>query len=120
TRSDSAFSYLLALIILLYNSSAIKIYTLSLHDALPIYAENYFRMKPLLKRFEEKRPEIVFEWKDPETEAEGWVVINSLRGGAAGDRKSTRLNSSHVKISYAVFCLKKKNNTKREINQKNS
>src|SRR5690606_39884948 len=30
----------------------------------------------------------------------------------AGDRKSTRLNSSHVKISYAVFCLKKKNNTK--------
>ena len=41
-------------------------------------------MKELLKRFEEKRPEIVFEWKDPETEAEGWIVINSLRGGAAG------------------------------------
>ncbi|MBC7743829.1 MAG: amino acid dehydrogenase [Flavobacterium sp.] len=41
-------------------------------------------MKELLKRFEEKRPEIVFEWKDAETEAEGWVVINSLRGGAAG------------------------------------
>ncbi len=37
-----------------------------------------------LKRFEEKRPEVVFEWKDSETEAEGWVVINSLRGGAAG------------------------------------
>lgn len=37
-----------------------------------------------LKRFEEKRPEIVFEWKDQETEAEGWIVINSLRGGAAG------------------------------------
>ena len=41
-------------------------------------------MKNLLKKFEEKRPEIVFEWKDAETEAEGWVVINSLRGGAAG------------------------------------
>ncbi|MCU0447603.1 MAG: amino acid dehydrogenase [Microscillaceae bacterium] len=41
-------------------------------------------MKDLLKKFEEKRPEIVFEWKDPETEAEGWVVINSLRNGAAG------------------------------------
>ncbi len=41
-------------------------------------------MKNLLKKFEEKRPEIVFEWKDSETEAEGWVVINSLRGGAAG------------------------------------
>jgi len=37
-----------------------------------------------LKKFEEKRPEIVFEWKDSETEAEGWIVINSLRGGAAG------------------------------------
>ncbi len=41
-------------------------------------------MKNLLEKFENKRPEIVFEWKDSETEAEGWVVINSLRGGAAG------------------------------------
>ncbi len=41
-------------------------------------------MKDLLKKFEEKTPEIVFEWSDPETEAKGWVVINSLRGGAAG------------------------------------
>lgn len=38
----------------------------------------------LLKKYEEKSPEIVFEWNDPETEAQGWVVINSLRGGAAG------------------------------------
>ncbi len=41
-------------------------------------------MLELLKKFEEKQPEIVFEWKDQETSAEGWVVINSLRGGAAG------------------------------------
>jgi glutamate dehydrogenase/leucine dehydrogenase len=41
-------------------------------------------MKALLDKFENKQPEIVFEWKDPETEAIGWVVINSLRGGAAG------------------------------------
>jgi glutamate dehydrogenase/leucine dehydrogenase len=41
-------------------------------------------MKDLLEKFENKRPEIVFEWKDAETDAEGWVVINSLRGGAAG------------------------------------
>jgi len=41
-------------------------------------------MDELLKIFENKQPEIVFEWKDVETEAEGWVVINSLRGGAAG------------------------------------
>jgi len=41
-------------------------------------------MKELLAKFENKQPEIVFEWSDSETEAEGWVVINSLRGGAAG------------------------------------
>lgn len=41
-------------------------------------------MKELLKKYEEKDPEIVFHWNDPETEAEGWTVINSLRGGAAG------------------------------------
>ena len=41
-------------------------------------------MKQLLKKFENKRPQIVFEWKDVMTEAEGWIVINSLRGGAAG------------------------------------
>ncbi len=41
-------------------------------------------MKDLLEKFENKQPEIVFEWNDPETEAVGWVVINSLRGGAAG------------------------------------
>lgn len=41
-------------------------------------------MKELLKKYEIKKPEIVFHWKDPETEAEGWTVINSLRGGAAG------------------------------------
>ena len=41
-------------------------------------------MKKLLKKYENKEPEIVFNWKDSETEAEGWTVINSLRGGAAG------------------------------------
>lgn len=41
-------------------------------------------MRDLLEKFENKTPEIVFEWSDPETEAVGWVVINSLRGGAAG------------------------------------
>ncbi len=41
-------------------------------------------MKDLLQKYENKAPEIVFNWKDQETEAEGWTVINSLRGGAAG------------------------------------
>ena len=40
-------------------------------------------MEELLKKFEDKKPEIVFEWKDEKTDAEGWIVINSLRGGAA-------------------------------------
>jgi len=41
-------------------------------------------MKDLLSKYENKQPEVVFHWKDQETEAEGWTVINSLRGGAAG------------------------------------
>lgn len=53
-------------------------------------------MKELLKKYEEKDPEIVFHWNDPETDAEGWTVINSLRGGAAGGgtrmRKGLDLN----------------------------
>jgi glutamate dehydrogenase/leucine dehydrogenase len=55
-------------------------------------------MKELLEKFENKRPEIVFEWKDKETEAEGWVVINSLRGGAAGGgtRMRTGLDKREV------------------------
>lgn len=48
-------------------------------------------MRDLLSKFENKQPEIVFEWKDPETEAVGWVVINSLRGGAAGGGTRMRI-----------------------------
>jgi glutamate dehydrogenase/leucine dehydrogenase len=58
---------------------------LLLKDHFPNFATYTTKeMKDLLQKFENKRPEIVFEWKDAETEAEGWVVINSLRGGAAG------------------------------------
>lgn len=41
-------------------------------------------MRDLLEAYKAKRPEIVFEWSDPLTDARGWVVINSLRNGAAG------------------------------------
>ena len=59
-------------------------------------------MKELLKEFENKRPEIVFEWKDPETEAEGWVIINSLRGGAAGGGTRMRAGlDKHEVVSLA-------------------
>ena len=55
-------------------------------------------MKELLKKYENKQPEIVFHWKDQETEAEGWTVINSLRGGAAGGgtRMRTDLDMNEV------------------------
>ncbi len=55
-------------------------------------------MKNLLKKFENKEPEIIFNWKDQETEAEGWTVINSLRGGAAGGGTRMRkgLDSNEV------------------------
>ncbi|PRP68185.1 Glu/Leu/Phe/Val dehydrogenase dimerization domain-containing protein [Nonlabens agnitus] len=48
-------------------------------------------MKELLKRYENADPEIVFHWNDPETDAEGWTVINSLRGGAAGGGTRMRI-----------------------------
>ncbi len=48
-------------------------------------------MKELLKRYETADPEIVFHWNDPETDAQGWTVINSLRGGAAGGGTRMRL-----------------------------
>ena len=59
-------------------------------------------MQDLLKKYENKQPEIVFEWKDAETEAEGWVVINSLRGGAAGGGTRMRVGlDKHEVVSLA-------------------
>mgnify|MGYP001196133145 FL=1 len=55
-------------------------------------------MEKLLRNFEEKEPEIVFEWQDNETDAKGWIVINSLRGGAAagGTRMHTNVSKEEV------------------------
>src|SRR5262245_65152958 len=85
---SSSFLRLPSLFVFFFNDTATtEIYTLSLHDALPIRTRR---------------------WKRP------WVRwISSCAPGARctpafPDRKSTRLNSSHLGISYAVFCLKKK------------
>jgi glutamate dehydrogenase/leucine dehydrogenase len=60
------------------------------------------QLDKLIKKYEDKQPEIVFEWKDSETEAEGWVVINSLRGGAAGGGTRMRKGlNKHEVISLA-------------------
>src|SRR5439155_24404417 len=75
-------------------TSTPDIYTLSLHDALPICSEGGRCTA-----------------RQPGTErhgGRGGVSRADVRDGDRGDRKSTRLNSSHVAISYAVFCLKKK------------
>ena len=60
-------------------------------------------MKSLLEKYENKSPEIVFEWNDPQSDAVGWVVINSLRGGAAGG--GTRMRKGLTK--YEVLSLAK-------------
>jgi len=68
-------------------------------------------MKELLNRFETKTPEIVFEWQDAETPAKGWVVINSLRGGAAGggtrmrpglDRREVESLAKTMEVKFTV------------------
>ena len=59
-------------------------------------------MKDLLKKFENRTPEIIFQWQDSQTEAKGWVVINSLRGGAAGGGTRMRVGlDQHEVISLA-------------------
>ena len=58
-----------------------------------------FTMKELLEKFENKQPEIVFQWQDAETEAKGWVVINSLRGGAAGGGTRMRVGLDQHEVT---------------------
>ncbi|MES2718676.1 MAG: Glu/Leu/Phe/Val dehydrogenase dimerization domain-containing protein [Pseudomonadota bacterium] len=68
-------------------------------------------MQELLTRFENKAPEVVFEWHDAETPAKGWVVINSLRGGAAGggtrmrkglDRREVESLAKTMEVKFSV------------------
>src|SRR2546430_4571417 len=90
------------------DTATTEIYTLSLHDALPIYG------RTAMIRFETSHGEFLVELFPKEAPV---TVENFLRYVDDGhfdgtifhrDRKSTRLNSSHSQISYAVFCLKKK------------
>src|SRR5439155_22243733 len=85
--------------------SSTKIYTLSLHDALPIYAAR----RPV--ELVAGRAKIAMMIKRRlVVNADDFGLSDGVNRGIleAQDRKSTRLNSSHVAISYAVFCLKKK------------
>src|SRR2546429_9954557 len=93
-------------ILFFFNDTATtEIYTLSLHDALPI--SKHGRSSP-----GSPAPESVFGIHERARMAAGPARQGPLPGGASElDRKSTRLNSSHGYISYAVFCLKKKKKT---------
>src|SRR5690606_41806378 len=82
-----------------------EIYTLSLHDALPIS-----RLQGAVRR---DAGGVSRRAGSPAATGRSLHAIAAARRGASlRDRKSTRLNSSHVKISYAVFCLKKKKKQK--------
>src|SRR5688572_31074863 len=80
-----------------------EIYTLSLHDALPIFA--FAGTLALGRTFERERQSETLRALLLAPTARPAVYVGKLLGI---DRKSTRLNSSHSQISYAVFCLKKK------------
>src|SRR5690625_5530336 len=95
------------LILLTLLPSPTEIYTLSLHDALPICDQ---RMRALIPA--EREPITPFVDRIRPLHAERGVSTVLVAGGSGADRKSTRLNSSHVAISYAVFCLKKKKKTR--------
>src|SRR5258708_23241765 len=88
------------------DTATTEIYTLSLHDALPIYPGRSYRRPRGVDRGTcgEQRGDVRLRGHDRQRGREPWC-----EGCAVGiDRKSTRLNSSHQIISYAVFCLKKK------------
>src|SRR3712207_7345362 len=90
------------------DTATTEIYTLSLHDALPI-CEPY----EIECRF--RRADGVYRWHLGRAVALRDTDGSILRWFGTRDRKSTRLNSSHANISYAVFCLKKKKNLKDDI-----
>src|SRR3712207_9296920 len=98
----SAYDALSETVFFFNDTATTEIYTLSLHDALPILADNI--------RLDRLEDGVV----DAARLAQAEEFVARLPDGydtVVGDRKSTRLNSSHANISYAVFCLKKKKTT---------
>src|SRR2546430_13115240 len=84
------------------DTATTEIYTLSLHDALPIYSARHARPAENCRA------------------TGGHARSGWPQDGTARDRKSTRLNSSHSQISYAVFCLKKKKKSTSEYQLTNT
>src|SRR2546429_7250665 len=85
------------------DTATTEIYTLSLHDALPIYRPDFLkRVVPQARLLDALVLQLQFADEIRVMDEKDWTPV---------DRKSTRLNSSHGYISYAVFCLKKKKET---------
>src|SRR5256885_5414601 len=93
--------YFLSFFFFFNDTATTEIYTLSLHDALPISAT-----RPAPKSY-----------RSPH---EGSTALGACRSRLDEDRKSTRLNSSHLVISYAVFCLKKKKKASASLSLRSS
>src|SRR5690606_39719640 len=103
-----------------HDAATTAIYTLSLHDALPISFREQLRdargpgaVAARSPGFQRSREAVLGRYSphpgpvERQARAERDTEPAGCAPGARPDRKSTRLNSSHVKISYAVFCLKK-------------
>src|SRR5699024_12784384 len=103
-RDSHLTSHSTSLFFFLNATTTTEIYTLSLHDALPI-SESYRQ---------DNKPGTFLQTQM--TGCNGKCIYHFSQGNDP-DRKSTRLNSSHVSISYAVFCLKKKKYNKTHIKQ---
>src|SRR3712207_6943125 len=83
------------------DTATTEIYTLSLHDALPILEEDALPCEVIPLTGDVPDPALV-------RARHAALPFTARAAGSRKDRKSTRLNSSHANISYAVFCLKKK------------
>src|SRR5437588_3670166 len=92
------------------DTATTEIYTLSLHDALPILRVIRNLRQESVRRVQTRCVSQLLQTKRGPKIFPFWVRLRAER-----DRKSTRLNSSHTVISYAVFCLKKKKRNGIEI-----
>src|SRR5436305_9185851 len=106
-----SYSYLFSYFFFFNDPATTEIYTLSLHDALPICLK-------IRDVFEAPAAEIIVTAHEKLEQYVSTRAENEFKS-LVEDRKSTRLNSSHVRISYAVFCLKKKKKKKDNNNIKN-
>src|SRR2546430_9354325 len=92
----------MSLLFFFNDTATTEIYTLSLHDALPICKCRIGARPRHIRRGAIRRRDGALQ--QPQINSQ----LRSMMGAVQEDRKSTRLNSSHSQISYAVFCLKKK------------